>query len=120
MKKILAVLLLLVSFNVNSQYNVNNSYLATNVASTTMSTNINLRLNLVPTNSYSNNSDSRIGPYIILGGVVFTAAGLLTPSTYVGGSTTVKEPFTRQLRNWIMITGGIMSSVGIVVAISGN
>jgi hypothetical protein len=120
MKKLLAVLSLLVCFNVNSQYTADNGYLTTNVVSTTMSTNINLRLNLGTSRGYRYNSDTKVGPYLLLGGGVFVLTGLLTPTTYVGGSTTLKKPFAQQMRNWVMITGGVMGTVGLVITISGN
>ena len=122
MRKLLTILMLFLTINGFSQSSINNNYLTTTVTSTTMSTNVNLRLNLNSGfgSGYGYNNDTKVGPYLVLGGASFVLAGLLTRPVYEGGSTTLKKPFYEQPRSWVMITGGIIGTVGLVFTISGN
>ena len=65
-------------------------------------------------------NQGRIGPGMMLGGAVFIATGLLTTPTYVGGSTTERKPFYKQIRNIPILMGGIILSTGLVITITGN
>ena len=57
----------------------------------------------------------------MLGGVAFTAAGLLTPPVMVGGSTTEQKPFIQQgVRAAAIITGSVVFTTGLVITIAGK
>lgn len=58
-----------------------------------------------------------IGPAMMIGGATFITAGLLTPPTYVGGSTTEKKPFYQQPKMLPIVTGAIFMCSGIVISI---
>lgn len=65
-------------------------------------------------------SDVRIGPAMMLGGASFVVAGLLTPPTMVGWSTTEKQPFYKQIRMLPILTGTIVFTIGAGNALGGN
>ena len=64
--------------------------------------------------------DTRIGPAMMLGGASFVVAGLLTPPTMVGWSTTQKQPFYKQIRMLPILTGTVVLTIGIGNALGGN
>jgi len=70
--------------------------------------------------SYGFEPEVRSGPGIILGGASFIVAGLLTTPTMVGGSTTERKPFYKQVRNLPILIGSITLTTGIVITITGN
>lgn len=76
-------------------------------------------LNL-PKPTPSSNSDMRIGPVMMVGGAAFVVAGLLTPPTMVGASTTQKQPFYKQIRMLPILTGAIVFTIGTGNALGGN
>lgn len=62
-----------------------------------------------------------VGPLVMLGGMAFTAAGLLTPPVMVGGSTTEPKPFLQQgVRAAAIITGSVVITTGLVITIAGK
>ena len=65
-------------------------------------------------------TDVRLGPTMMLGGASFIVAGLLTPPTMVGWSTTQKQPFYKQIRMLPVLTGTIVLTIGIGNALGGN
>ena len=80
---------------------------------------INLHLN--SKDILDNSKDVRVGPLLMLGGGAFIAAGLLTPPVYYGGSTTNKKPFIQQgSRSFSIITGIVVSTIGIGVTLGGR
>ena len=113
MRKLFITMMLLVCFNTHSQYTLGGGYMTISTPTTT----INLRLS---TTYRGYNSETRVGPYLVGGGAALVLVGLLTPPIYVGGSTTIQKPFTQQMRNWVMITGCVVGTVGLVLTISGN
>lgn len=83
--------------------------------------NVNLRLNLSNgKNILDNSSNVRVGPIVMLGGASFIVAGMLTPPIMVGGSTTQKQPFYKQVRTLPILTGCIVMTFGIGVSLTGN
>jgi len=62
----------------------------------------------------------RAGTGMIIGGLVLTTAGLLTPPLMVGGSTTQKQPFYKQVRMLPIISGTLVFTIGLGVTVSGN
>jgi hypothetical protein len=62
----------------------------------------------------------RVGTGMIIGGLVLTTAGLLTPPLMVGGSTTQKQPFYKQVRMLPIISGTLVFTIGLGVTVSGN
>jgi hypothetical protein len=64
--------------------------------------------------------DVRIGPAMMLGGASFVVAGLLTPPTMVGWSTTEKQPFYKQIRMLPILTGTIVFTIGAGNTLGGN
>jgi len=77
-------------------------------------------LHLPQTQNYGYENTMRTGPAVMLGGASFIVAGLLTPPTYVSGSTTEKKPFYKQIRNLPILAGSIIFSTGLVITITGN
>lgn len=69
---------------------------------------------------YSSQPEIRTGPMVMVGGAAFILAGLLTPPVMEGGSSTIKKPFYKQIRNLPILTGGIVLTVGLAITISGN
>jgi hypothetical protein len=53
----------------------------------------------------------------MLGGATFIVAGLLTPPSYVGGSTTERKPFFQQAKIWPILSGALVFTGGIVISI---
>lgn len=76
-------------------------------------------LNL-PKPTPSSTSNMRIGPAMMLGGASFVVAGLLTPPTMAGTSTTQKQPFYKQIRMLPILTGTIVFTIGAGNALGGN
>jgi hypothetical protein len=67
---------------------------------------LNLPTSYVPT--------LKVGTGMIIGGVVLTTAGLLTPPLMVGGSTTQKQPFYKQgVRALAMVSGSVVFTIGV-------
>lgn len=64
--------------------------------------------------------DMRIGPAMMIGGTAFVVAGLLTPPTMVGWSTTQKQPFYKQIRMLPILTGTIVFTIGAGNTLGGN
>lgn len=112
MKKIVGVLVLLLSFFTYSQ----DMYFSHDQS-------IDLKLELLETKSktyqtYKTESNFPLGPAIMLGGSSFILAGVLTTPIYVGGSTTVKQPFFKQGGRMLAImTGLTLTTVGVVITI---
>lgn len=83
--------------------------------------NVNLRLNLSNgKNILDNSRDVRLGPLVMLGGASFIVAGMLTQPIMVGGSTTQKQPFYKQVRTLPILTGCLTLTGGIVISLTGN
>lgn len=76
-------------------------------------------LNL-PKPTPSSTSNMRMGPAMMVGGAAFVVAGLLTPPTMVGTSTTQKQPFYKQIRMLPILTGSIVFTIGTGVSLGGN
>lgn len=76
-------------------------------------------LNL-PKPTPSPSSDMRIGPAMMVGGAAFVMAGLLTPPTMIGTSTTQKQPFYKQIRMLPILTGTIVFTIGAGHSLGGN
>lgn len=76
-------------------------------------------LNL-PKPTPSSTPDMRIGPAMMVGGASFVVAGLLTPPTMVGWSTTEKQPFYKQIRMLPVLTGVIVFTIGAGNTLGGN
>jgi hypothetical protein len=87
------------------------------------STNMKFDLHLEKSNTFSKSRSSYgesnfpIGPAMMIGGGAFITAGLLTPSTYVGGSTTEKKPFFQQPKMLPIVTGALFMCSGVVISI---
>lgn len=83
---------------------------------------IDLKLDKVSYSSsqYNNSSNIPVGVGMMIGGTSFIVAGLLTPPTYVGGSTTEKKPFYQQPKFLPILSGSLFFTIGIGVSISGN
>lgn len=64
--------------------------------------------------------DTRMGPAMMVGGAAFVVAGLLTPPTMVGWSTTEKQPFYKQIRMLPILTGAIVFTIGTGHTLGGN
>jgi hypothetical protein len=62
----------------------------------------------------------QVGPGMIIGGLVLTTAGLLTPPLMVGGSTTQKQPVYKQVRMLPIVSGAIVFTIGLGVTVGGN
>ena len=77
-----------------------------------------IKLNLPPISApYENNVP--VGPFMMLGGASFIAAGLLAPPNMVSGSTTEKQPLIGQLHKVLPIaTGSIVFVIGTGVFIA--
>lgn len=71
------------------------------------------------TTSYGYEKSSRIplGLGMVIGGASFIVAGLLTPPTYVGGSTTQKKPFMAQPKALPILTGALVMTIGCTISI---
>lgn len=61
-----------------------------------------------------------IGPGMMIGGATFIVAGLLTPPTIVGTSTTQKQPIYKQIRMLPILTGTIVLTIGAGNTLGGN
>jgi hypothetical protein len=57
---------------------------------------------------------------MLAGGAVFMLAGLLTPPTMVGGSTTQKEPIYKQVRMLPIVSGAVVFTIGLGITVGGN
>lgn len=109
MKKIVGLLVVLLSFFTYSQ----DMYFSHDQS-------IDLKLELLETKSktYKTESNFPLGPAIMLGGSSFILAGVLTTPIYVGGSTTVKQPFFKQGGRMLAImTGLTATTIGFVITI---
>lgn len=104
MKKIVLTLALIVSTTALSQ-----------IAPPKKTINLNL-----PKPSPISNTDARIGPGMMVGGAAFIVAGILTPPTMVGWSTTQKQPFYKQIRMLPILTGAIVFTIGAGNTMAGN
>jgi hypothetical protein len=104
MKSIIKILLILfLSFNLNSQYSNFNQ------------NNFNFDFNLeYKPKKKKRNLNPEIGFGMLIGGVAFTAASLTTNWTYVGGSTTEKQPFYYQPKLYTGATGLILITSGLI------
>jgi len=78
---------------------------------------LHLEKSLKVSSSYQRESNFPLGPAMMLGGASFITAGLLTPSTYVGGSTTEKKPFFQQPKMLPIVSGILLTSVGVVFSV---
>ena len=120
LKRLFTAIFILLGMNLFSQYSTD-SYLEKEY------TQINLNLDMVEettsSNSYGYGNETRIGPYMALGGAVMTTAGLLTvPDYYLDDNGYIqKKPFFRQgARMLAIVTGATLTTVGLVITISGN
>ena len=105
MKKILTSFSLLLSLNVTAQ-----------LAPPPQKVNLHLTSN----NILDRSQTVRTGPIMILGGASFIVAGALTTPVYVGGSTTQKKPFLQQGPRMLgIVSGVIISTVGVGVSLGG-
>jgi hypothetical protein len=68
----------------------------------------------------SNQPEIRKGPVMLAGGAVFILAGLLTPPTMVGGSTTQKLPVYKQVRMLPIVSGALVFTIGLGITVGGN
>jgi hypothetical protein len=102
MKKLTTILSLMLCLNVFSQ-----------LAPPRQTINLNLPLP-------SNQPEIRKGPIMLAGGAVFMLAGLLTPPTMVGGSTTQKEPIYKQVRMLPIVSGAVVFTIGLGITVGGN
>ncbi len=130
MNKVVSLLVFLICFNVYSQdisLNINENY-PTNysgdftIIQNNPKTNLNIGLSQRYKSQYSEPSFPK-GPAFILGGSVMALAGFLTvPDYYTSPSgEIVTKPFFRQgARMLAIMTGAILTTVGIVITISGN
>jgi len=76
-----------------------------------------IELNLNTSYGYPEESNMPIGVGMMLGGATFIVAGLLTPPSYIGGSTTEMKPFFQQAKIWPILTGALVFTGGIVISI---
>jgi hypothetical protein len=77
-------------------------------------------LHLTSNNILDRSTTVRTGPMMILGGASFIVAGALTTPVYVGGSTTQKKPFLQQGPRMLgIVSGVIVSTVGIGFSLGG-
>jgi len=104
MKKILTIIILMLCFNTFSQ-----------LAPPRQT--INLKL---PKPVPSNQSNTMVGPAMLIGGASFILAGVLTPPTMVGGSTTQKKPVYQQVRMLPIVTGSLVFVIGAGFSLGGN
>ena len=105
MKKLLLLVSLLCSMNVLSQLAPANE---------------KINLNLPQPDFYKRDKDRKVGPYMIIGGLTFMAAGLLTPPIMVGGSTTQEQAMYKQIRSYVFTSGVLTFSAGVVLTIKGR
>lgn len=105
MKKLLLLSFLICSLNVFSQL-------------APISPKVNL--NLPQTYFSKPDKDRKVGPYMMLGGLTFMAAGLLTPPIMVGGSTTQQQGMYKQVRSYVFTSGVLTFSAGLVLTIKGR
>jgi len=114
MKNIILSLVILLTFNTTAQ----DSYepLILIEPSAPIELNINSSKS---SSSYGNESNMPIGVGMMLGGATFIVAGLLTPPSYVGGSTTERKPFFQQAKIWPILSGALVFTGGIVISIGG-
>ena len=77
-------------------------------------------LHLPTVQKYGYEGTIKTGPAVMIGGAAFIVAGLLTPPTYVAGSTTEKKPFYQQIRNLPLLTGSLVFTTGFVITLTGN
>ena len=112
MKNILTILVLFLSYTCLSQDSFN-------TIDREIKYDIDLKLDKVSysSNHYNSSSNLPIGVGMMVGGASFIVAGLLTPPTYVGGSTTEKKPFFQQPKFLPIVTGGLLFTIGIGVSI---
>lgn len=105
MKKLILLVTLVCSMNVFSQ-------LAPPVTK--------INLNLYQPDFYKKEKDRKVGPYMMLGGLTFMAAGILTPPIMVGGSTTQEQAMYKQIRSYVFTSGVLTFSAGLVLTIKGR
>jgi hypothetical protein len=77
-------------------------------------------LHLTSSNILDRSSKVRTGPILILGGASLIVAGALTTPIYEGGSTTQKKPFLQQGTRMLgIVSGVIVSTVGVGFSLGG-
>lgn len=115
MKNIITILVLFLSYTCLSQDSFN-------TIDQEIKYNIDLKLDKVSYGGshYNSGGNIPVGVGMMVGGSSFIVAGLLTPPTYVGGSTTEKKPFFQQPKFLPILTGSLFFTIGIGVSISGN
>ena len=115
MKNILTILVLFLSYTCLSQDSFN-------TIDREIKYDIDLKLDKVSYSSsqYNSSGNMPVGVGMMIGGTSFIVAGLLTPPTYVGGSTTEKKPFYQQPKFLPILSGALFFTIGIGVSISGN
>jgi len=115
MKNILTILVLFLSYTCLSQDSFN-------TIDREIKYDIDLKLDKVSYSSsqYNSSGNMPVGVGMMIGGTSFIVAGLLTPPTYVGGSTTEKKPFYQQPKFLPILSGSLFFTIGIGVSISGN
>ena len=104
MKKLITILSIMLCLNVFSQ-----------IAPPRQTINLNL-----PKPTPSNQPEIRKGPVMLAGGAAFMLAGLLTPPTMVGGSTTQKQPVYKQVRMLPIVSGALVFTIGLGITVGGN
>lgn len=122
MTKIITLLVLLLSFGVYSQNLViNDGYMGSTGVMETPTINLNLDM-LESTKSIGYNEPTiPLGPVMLIGGSAMTLAGLLTVPPMRAPDFTEPKPFFQQGGRMLAITTGIViSTVGIVITISGE
>ena len=79
-----------------------------------------VNLNLPQPEFFKPDKESRVGPYMMLGGLTFMVAGLVTPPIMVGGSTTQQQAMYKQMRSLVFTSGAITFGAGIILTVNGR
>ncbi len=79
-----------------------------------------VNLNLPQPQFCKPDKESRVGPYMMLGGLTFMVAGLVTPPIMVGGSTTQQQAMYKQMRSVVFTSGVLTFGAGVVLTIKGR
>lgn len=79
-----------------------------------------VNLNLPQPEFFKPDKERMVGPYMMLGGLTFMVAGLLTPPIMVGGSTTQQQAMYKQARSFAFTSGVLTFGAGVVLTIKGR
>jgi 4-hydroxybenzoate polyprenyltransferase len=115
MNKILLLLMLMISTVATAQYK-DDMTLASN-QTVDLHLDYQTKTTSSPTPYGYESSRMSVGLGMFLGGATFIVAGMLTPSTYVGGSTTQKKPFIQQPKALPILSGALVMTIGGVISI---